>query len=244
MEVELAQVVMEVEQTFGVRLPDAEIATIATVGQLQDCIAKALSERPEPTQLEPYVCQKLCRSLESARGVSRQQIHSTTRLREIIPIRARRRTWRRLEELLPLFLPSLRRPRIVGLLVVIAAVVLAWLCTFGPSNPKWVTAEPAVAMICLFFIGPLAAFFFVVGHRLTTPLAVVWNRDIQTVGNLTRAVVSLNHDELSRPRRPWSDEEIRDVLRQIIVDVLGVDPGQVTREARFAGDGDGGITRA
>jgi hypothetical protein len=119
--------------------------------------------------------------------------------------------------------------------VAVAALALAWTCTFGPENPAWVCAKPALAMACLFFIGPLAAFFGVVGVWLTTPLAVVWRPDIPTVGDLARAVVATNYGDPAE-RRPWSEEQIWNTLRQIIADVLGVDPAQVTREARFVDD--------
>jgi hypothetical protein len=133
-------------------------------------------------------------------------------------------------------LPPLRRPLIVGWLLAVVAVGLAWLCTFGPRNPQWVMTEPAVAMICLFFIGPLAAFFGVVGVWLTTPLAVVWDRKFQTVGELARAVTAITYGDPPRTHNQWSDEQIWSKLRQIIVDVLSVDPEKVTPEARFVED--------
>ncbi len=137
---------------------------------------------------------------------------------------------------MPERLPPLRRPPIVGWLLAVVAIGLAWLCTFGPRNPEWVLTQPAVAMICLFFIGPLAAFFGVVGFWLTTPLAVVWDRKFQTVGELARAVTAINYSDPPRTQNQWSDEQIWSTLRQIVADILAVAPERVTREARFVED--------
>lgn len=236
MGLELVEIVMDVEQTFGIRLPQVEMPAIQTVGQLRDCIAKALAERLEGERLEQHVFDRLREAVESVRRMSPGQITPNTPLHRILPVASRRRVWRHIKASLPWTLPPLRRPPWVGAIVTVAAVALAWLCTFGSSNPKWVTAAPAIAMACLFFIGPLAAFFAVVGVWLTTPLAVVWRPDIPTVGDLARAVVAINFTNWSQPQRPWSDDEIWNALRQIVAEVLGVDPAKVTREARFVED--------
>ncbi len=90
MGLELVQIVMDVEQTFAVRLHGPDVPVIRTVGQLHDCIAKALRERPDPAKLDSLVCEKVCRALESAGGLSPQQVQPTTPLRDIMPIFARR----------------------------------------------------------------------------------------------------------------------------------------------------------
>jgi hypothetical protein len=93
-----------------------------------------------------------------------------------------------------------------------------------------------VAMVCIFFIGPLAAFFGVVGFHLTTPLAVVWSRDIQTVEDLARAVASSSQNDRSGAKKEWSGDEIWTTLRQIVADMVAVDVSRVTSESRFVED--------
>ncbi len=235
MGLELVEIVMDVEQTFGVHLPRAETPAMDTVGQLHDLLVKTLAERPEAARLESHVFERVRNALESAGRASPGQIDPSTPLCDILPLTTRRRAWKRLQGSLPWVVPPLRRPRLVGALVTVAAIALAWACTFGPRNPNWLTANPAVAMVCLFYIGPLAAFFVVVGVWFTTPLAVVWRPDIPTVGDLASTVVAMNYGNPAE-QRTWSAEEIWNTLRQIIVDVLGVDPAQVTPDARFVDD--------
>ena len=239
MGLELVEIVMDVEKTFAIRLPHIEGSYISTVGQLYDCIVKTLSEKQSVTCLTSHVFYRLRNALQSARGLARRQIRPSTPLERIIPLSARRTTWKKLEQALAEHVPTLRRPRPLSVVLAVVAIVLGWFGTFGlvfESDLKRMIARPAVAFGCMFFFVPAAAFFGLVGLWFTAPLAVVLPAGIRTVGDLARAVVAMNYGDPAKEERQWSTEEIWRTLQNIIVDVLAVDPGEITREARFVED--------
>lgn len=239
MGLELVEIVLDVEKTFGIRLPHTEGVEISTVGQLYDCIVKTLSEKQSVACLTSRVFYRLRNALQSARGLARRQIRPSTPLERIISLWARRTTWKKLEQALAEHVPALRRPRLLSVILAVVAIVLGWLCTFGlvfESDLKRMIARPAIAFGCVFFFVPAAAFFGLVGLWLTAPLAVVLPAGIRTVGDLARVLVSMNYGDPAKKERQWSTEEVWGTLRNIIVDVLPIDPGEVTREARFVED--------
>ena len=153
---------------------------------------------------------KVREALESLRGASPVQVGLSTPLRrDFAAVGAAQgvETPRRIIALDP---SAVRRPAWVGAVVAVVAIALAWVCTFGPSNPKWVMAAPAAAMACLFFVGPLAAFFGVVGVWLTTPLAVVCCPTSRPWA-IAHAVVAMNYGDPYGPQKVWTDDEILDL---------------------------------
>ena len=96
MELELVEIVIEVEQTFGIRLP-AGNADDRTVGQLHDCIAKALvGEAGSGGSWSLRVRQAVPRRWNRCGELSPQQIRPEYAVARDNPDWGRRRTWRRL----------------------------------------------------------------------------------------------------------------------------------------------------
>lgn len=58
----------------------------------------------------------------------------------------------------------------------------------------------------------------------------------RTIRELTDTILARNYVELIVQHQHWHEAEVWQVLRGILVDVLGVLPEQVTREARLVED--------
>jgi hypothetical protein len=59
MGLELVELVMDVEETFGISLPDARASEMRTVGDLYDCIVEILGREEEGDSLTNDVFERL-----------------------------------------------------------------------------------------------------------------------------------------------------------------------------------------
>ena len=87
------ELIIATEAAFGVQIPDADAATIATPRQLIDYLAERLPAPGEPvclTQRAFYRTRAVC----SARfGMPRAELHPTSRLADVLPRTGRRAAW-------------------------------------------------------------------------------------------------------------------------------------------------------
>ena len=97
MGLDLVELVMEVEETFGFSIPDADAATLDTVGKLYDYVMAHRFEGREQGCLTRVVFYKLRRALMSVFGMTRGDVHLSLEMAAIIPNR-RRQCWSDLSE--------------------------------------------------------------------------------------------------------------------------------------------------
>jgi len=152
---ELVEIVMDVEETFGISLPDARVSEIRTAGELNECIVEILGQDLDETSVAQTVLDRLRNAISvggqpddcvlllhrsSARGgppsgtACKQavahdvSINADTRLSTLFPRFGRKRDWKRLEESLDLPLPPLVRPRLLNTIAIVVAIPLGWIC--------------------------------------------------------------------------------------------------------------------
>ena len=238
MGLDLVELIMEVEETFGISLPDARLPKIRTVGELCDCIVGIVSRKKEEIGLRSEMFKSLLESLPLARGTSAKRVSEDTLLDEVIPVWGRRRTWKRLQKSLDAPLPALHRPRSVKIIVAIAAVLLGGATSFGMVGAWEPSRMLAVAKAEGYWVmfGAPAFLWGLLCYWLSKPTAVVWPANLETIGDLTRALVIQKYGAVLDREKAWTREEIWGILRGVVVDVLGVESEAVTREARFVED--------
>lgn len=234
------EVMLAVEERFGIRLPDEELAErfdtgrMRTVGDLQEMIEQKLRQQ-EGAWKAPYVCPtsaafyQVRRSLISAFGMPRNSIRPATRLESLLPRQGRREQWRRLGEVTALPLSSLDPSGAVQTLYGVPALGVAlWL-----SIAHWGTIIqaplmgplPAVLAACL-----MAGGLLYLGHRLTAPLHLEIPRRHGTVGDLARCAVGMT---APRSDRTWCSETVTEALRCVFWEQLRVPPDEVTPDRTF-----------
>jgi hypothetical protein len=152
-----------------------------------------------------------------------------TPLAAILPAGGRRRAWRGIERALGWGLPELRLPGILERGLVAAFLLLVPLAVIGdrlgflPSPIAWALGLGALPGLALVL-------------RATRPLATCLPAGCETAGQAASAILALNFAEIARQRAGWSEREIWSVVRDTVVEQLGVDPGAVTPEARLRED--------
>ena len=229
---------MDVEKTFGISLPDARLPKMTTVGEVHDCIVEILNREEEEIGLRNTVFERLQEDLQLMPGTVVDQVNEDMLLGEMIPVRGRRRVWKKLQKSLDIPFPALHRPRSLKIIVAITAAVLSaatiW-GMFGIWQPSQMLALAKVqGFWVMFFI--VAGFWGLVGCWLTKPAAVVWPTNLRTVGDLTRTLATTKFGAVTKHEREWNREEVWSILQGIVARDLGVDVREVTREARLVED--------
>jgi acyl carrier protein len=237
---ELVEIAMDAEETFGIAIPDSRISEIRTVGEFRDCIVEILDQNIDEESLAPTVFERLRNAMTSVGGIAPGSIESGARLSTIFPFGGRKNAWRRLGESLGLSLPPLELPRWLRTIGILIAVPLGWMCgvlaIFGLDLPKSGFLA-AISAILGLVLGVLAiVMFWLIGRWLTSPLAACWPRGLGTVGDLSRAILQMHYGRVVKREHPFSREDVWCILQEIVAGVLGVDPQRVTPEARFVED--------
>jgi acyl carrier protein len=222
------ELVMNVEETFGFSIPDGDAVGLVTVGELYDYILEHRFKGRQDGCLTSVAFYKLRCALTSVLGIARSNVRVSSELTAIIPNR-RRRIWRSLQKAIGLRLPKLVRPVPVwatSIAVSFVFVIAIFILLFGRQG---VGGAVNGALVTLF----ACSFVFYQG---TKPLAVAFQSKFATVGGLTKCIVQMNYGTIFDGCQRASEDDIWRVLREIIVEQLGVPPEHVTKEARFVED--------
>lgn len=222
-----AEMIIEVEDEFGVGVDESHEGVMLTVGDLYQHIVAALRERDETPCPSSTIFFRLRRGLVNVSGVGRRDVRLDTRLDEIIPAPGRHAKWDRLRREHRLMLPSLVRPPL-----------LAW----GPAVSTVVLFAGAVVALQLWnsivgFVSFLTGALAVAGvARLTQNMASRIPPGCETVEETVRLLADAHYGGDPAPKMSWSEPEVWEKLTSIIVEQLNVDPAKVTPDARFVAD--------
>ncbi len=232
---------MAVEATFDVEIPDAEAEQIETIGQLADWLSSRLRQRIAPLETAPclniYAFNRVRRALNSPVKVRPQ-----TPLEDLLPspkLRHQRRAqWSQLSgQGLPI--PPLEwTPRLKVTLKTLwfaAAAVSSIPALFIAFNWPFVQSWPFWWVPVAF---GFAAYFLILGaitkgiHRLLNPFKI--HLPLPTVGELTQHLAHKNYWQLASERGSWSEAEAWRVLQKLIAREAEVETHEVQRDTRFS----------
>ncbi len=228
MGLDLVELVLEVEETFSFSIRDEDAVNLDTVGKLYDYILSHRFQGREQGCLTNVVFFKLRRALMSVLGVARSDVRVSSDLNAIIP-NHRRQAWADLQNVIGLRLPTLMRPKWVtvtatalgGALVVAAGV-------FTTARMGFATA--------IFPILCVAGAISYILCQATKPLVPLFRPAFVTAGGLTKEILQRNYGAISDECLRANAVEVWDILRNLIVEQLGVRPEDVTKEASFVKD--------
>ena len=238
MGLDLVGLVMEVEDEFGISIPDRDAERIQTVGDLYAYVRDRVAAAPVGSCRSREVFYALRRPFVSVCRADRSAVRPSGRVDDHLPTADRRAAWATLAANAGLKLPHLRPPTPVVLAVLIvgsAAVAAATLgsLTVIASNP-WMSKEGRKAAIVVGTSVAVLVAATVVLRRAATRLPA----GCETFRGLTRRVVALNSNGPADRRRP--DGAVWDRLVQIVCEQLDVPPERVKPPASFINDLDAG----
>ena len=231
---------MAVEETFDIEIPDEQAEQMQTFGDLADWLSGQLSQRIAPLETVPclnlYMFNRVRRALGSAVKVRPQ-----TPLDDLLPPpqqRQQRRTqWSQLRaQGLPV--PPLQwAPRLKTTLetlwfaaAAISSIPAMFIAFNLPMAHSWLFWWVSVVF-------GFATYFLILGtitigfHHLLGPLKIYAPQ--QTVGELTRQLANQNYWQLAAQRGSWSEAEMWRVLQKLSAREAKVEPKQVLRDTPF-----------
>jgi acyl carrier protein len=230
------ELVLEIEEAFGIKISDDEAAGVLTVGDLYKLVERETGRLPplgapclsaSTFRLARMVATKLM-------GNEQARIRPNDRLNLLFQGKARRVRWSKYQNALSLKLPSLVRPPVLE--TALAAVGFAAGALIGGvvlMSPVGWAAFPAGAL------GGCAV--YAAAYFLTTPFAICLPRKCVTFRDLTNALLISNYDVLKTRFQPsgtptaWNESLWLEVA-SIVVRQLGASPELVTPDASFALD--------
>jgi acyl carrier protein len=219
------EIVMDVEDHFGITIQDAEANQIRTVGDLVALVHTriAAAHRDVCPAIPAFLA--LRQVVRGAVGDASLRIRPSQRVASVLSSSQRRVLWKQLSEVMGSPPSGLRRPKLLRRLLVAmsCAVLLAALFSAWPINiALWpLTMFVGVGVIALL-------------HFVTVPMRSVPPEGWTTFGEITARIIGL-HAATKRIDR-CSPEAVLDELRPLLIQTLGVDATDIVPSARFVED--------
>jgi len=229
MGLDTVELLMAIEERFGIEIPDKEASEMRTVGDMQRFILSKLNISDEKTCLTQQAFHLIRRTAISDFGVSRRTLKPDTLLDSFIPKEHRTEDWLRFQSTLGVFpMPGLVRPNSLSVaitsLVLITLALIAWYGTRTDSFGVWLLVGIFVSA-CVGW----AAAKSTIGRKSEFP------KGYSSVRDLARFIVARHPELLRRPRsKTWAEEEVRCTLREVIIAETGVT--EFNDNSRFVAD--------
>ena len=243
MGLEFVELLMAVEDEFGIHVPEERWQEVETVRELYDYITDTLiSSRPGVCP-SMFVFYRMRRALAESLSMDRRSITPDTQFSELLPIRLRRLDWERMRDGLGLSIPDLALPEREARIARKTGTALLWAA---------VGITLAVAVIVGISAGWLMSVFglfagMVIASWVLYPL-LKWHTRYERkhatlipAGHETpRAIISRvvreNEWLIRRESREWLRGNIRERLLHHVREICCYIPGDITLDSRFVDD--------
>ncbi|HZV00747.1 MAG TPA: acyl carrier protein [Planctomycetota bacterium] len=221
---------LEVERAFGVTLDERACANVVTVGDLCELVLASVPPAKHERCLTALAFWRLRRALVAAFGSKRSAVRPDSNLRMLVwpperraPLHARE-AWSRLERMLGLALPPLERSRRLFWACIAVVVLLGagLSVSLGPSE-RWLAAGVTVGAACLLGVA-------------TRPWKIHAPADVETVGDLARALVLREAGRLAVPAGGFTRAQIETIVPRIVANETGNPIERVTLDTRIVAD--------
>ena len=222
------EIVMKVEQAFGINIPDVDAEKLRTVGDMYEYV----SARVTDVSTNACVTQKLFYKL---RKHFREQLEipedfviiPSTKLKELIPEEGRKHKWVQLEKSIGLSLPALQIPppvNIIRAVLFCLVVYFSYEDTFGLSELIGTKNK----LVLLLPVLPMILINMIISRISKNEFATTDMR------GLSLKVLELNFEELSK--EGVSQKEVQQIIKNILADIAGIDPKKISPEKSFVYD--------
>lgn len=223
------EILMKVEDTFGIKIPDQEAEQILTVGDFHNSVWRHLSGKHSDKCKSQNLFYKLRKSFADMFNFPPQKLKLDTSPKEIFPKTNRRQVYLSFADTTNLKLPTL----------VLTKPWTTLLTTFGFATIIGGLATSLV-LINLFDFSKLTLLIPVAGIVLTLFLSDLLNpkrtaiKEI-TIRDFTKHTLALNYSTLVI-KEGTNRQEMESVINHIIADMAGLDLEEVTSEKKIADD--------
>ena len=223
------ELVMEVEKTFNITIPDQEAEKIRTVGDLHTVVWNHLAERHSNRCNSQILFYKLRNNFSEALKIQKKYFTPVTSLNNVFPQENRRKKYSEFGKAIDLTLPSLVLTgkwksllNNFGLISIAGSFLYAAIFTILFNQSFWIFLIPVSAIIVTLIFS-----------KLLNPKRIIIEPD--SVRNFTEKTLAINFDTLTKDAGV-NRKEVENVINQIIVDKIGVDWDEIAPEKSFTDD--------
>jgi acyl carrier protein len=223
------EILVKVENAFGITISNYEAEKIATVGDIHNLVWRTLQGRQSIRCKTQQLYYKFRYTLATKFNVPKDAIELDASLNEIFPATNRRLLYRKLEKEMQLQLPPLALSfgwvtvlRITGGVLIIGTLVISLVMVNRFNYTRWLYLLPVLGIL-------LTNFF---SNLLDAVRTVFWP---DLLSDFTREVLKLNYSTLIQENGA-NQKEVEQVIDHIIADIAGVDIKEVTPEKHLGND--------
>lgn len=223
------EILMKVEDTFGIKIPDQEAEKILTVGDFHNSVWRHLSEKHSDKCKSQNLFYKLRKSFADISGFSPQNLKLDTSPEKIFPKINRRQVYFSFAGKTGLRLPDLVLTKpwatfltTVGFVAIIGSLVISLILINFFDFTKWTLLFPLVGI----------AFTLFLSNLLDSKRTAI--REV-TVREFTQHTLSLNY-KILMANEGTNRQEMESVINHIIADLAGLDLAEVTSGKKIADD--------
>jgi hypothetical protein len=230
MGLDAVELVMAVEEKFGINILDEEAQCIRTVGELHQCVVRKVMVADKSSCLTQKAFHLLRRTARQLFNIPRDQFRPSAPLNVIVPRRSRRKNWRKFQVAVGAANWPKLAPSWLGAFALLAIVFAAPWSVFvcGTALFKWNVLIAGTSAAAFAVLGIKA------GRLITRPFETEFRGAVSTVRDLAYVVVAQNPQLFGAEHAIWTEDETWAVLASVISTQTGV--SQFTKDSRFVED--------
>jgi acyl carrier protein len=221
------ELVMAVEEAFDIQITDADAEKMLTPRQVIDFVLGQIATTTASVCLTQRAFNLLRRAFIQ-QGYKRPQISPATNLSTALPVKQRRERLQQIMQELGISKP----PKLV---LSRGISGLMWGSSLAAGVGAAVAAAPQLASLSVWIFIGVAILTAGIAIRLTKPLRREFPRELQTVGDLARWVMTHKPDLATAHVPKWTPDQVEARVREIVVDTLGCKP-DFSLDAHFVKD--------
>jgi acyl carrier protein len=223
------ELIVEIEQNFGINISDREAETITTVGKMYDAVWNHLEGKYSRKCNSQILFYKLRKSAEEKLYFPKDQFVFDAFLEDIFPKENRRKVYKEFGNHNNLSLPNLVLSDAwsmllngFGVITILGALVYAIISVNFYDNSKWLFILPFCGLLLTSLLSKAMDDMRIVISQ-NTVRAFVENTLVLNYGNLIK-------------ENGYNRKEVEMVINQIIVHKIGVDEDEISPEKSFTDD--------
>ena len=223
------EILVNVENAFGITISNYEAEKIATVGDIHCLVWRTLQGRQSMRCKTQQLFHRFRYTLATRFNVPKEAIEPDASLNEIFPIANRRSLYRKLEKELQLKLPPLVLPSgwvvillITGCVLIIGTGVISLVLVLRFNYTRWLYLLPVLGILLTKFIS-----------NILDPVRTVFEPAL--LHDYSRLVLTLNYGTMVQ-ENGTNQKEVELVIDHIIADIAGVEIHEVTPEKHLGYD--------
>jgi acyl carrier protein len=223
------EILVNVENAFGITIANFEAEKIVTVGDIHAIVWRSVQGRQSMRCKSQQLYYRLRHALITKFRVDKDAIGLDASLNDCFPQTDRRLLYRKLEKELQLKLPPLVLPalwenilRVTGLILIAGTIVCSLVMINGFNYTRWLYVLPGLGTLLTVFFSNILD-----GERIVFEPAIV--------KAYTQKVLSLNYATLSQGSGA-NRKEVEVVINNIIAETIGLELHEISPEKRLGDD--------